>query len=66
MSRPDERIDMTDEPGHDDLCEREQRYLIEAIDRNIDLSEHMDDAVKSLRIVLAADQSVKTGEAVRL
>ena len=25
MSKPDERIDMTDEPGHDDLCEREQR-----------------------------------------
>ena len=29
MSKPDERIDMTDEPGHDELCEREQRYLLE-------------------------------------
>jgi predicted dehydrogenase len=66
MARPDERIDMTDEPGHDDLCEREQRYLIQAIDEDIDLGEHMDDAVKSLRIVIAADQSVKTGEVVRL
>ncbi|HET7717030.1 MAG TPA: Gfo/Idh/MocA family oxidoreductase [Bauldia sp.] len=66
MSKPDERIDMTDEPGHDELCEREQRYLIEAIDRDIDLSDHMDDAVKSLRIVIAADRSVKTGEVVRL
>jgi predicted dehydrogenase len=66
MSKPDERIDMTDEPGHDELCEREQRFLIDAIDKNIDLGDHMDDAVKSLRIVIAADQSVKTGEVVRL
>jgi predicted dehydrogenase len=66
MAKPDERIDMTDEPGHDELCEREQRYLVEAIDRDIDLGDHMDDAVKSLRIVIAADQSVKTGEVVRL
>jgi len=66
MSKPDERIDMTDEPGHDELCEREQRYLIKAIDEDLDLSDHMDDAVKSLRIVIAADQSVKSGEAVQL
>jgi len=66
MSKPDERIDMTDEPGHDDLCEREQRYLVDAIDNNIDLGDHMDDAVKSLRIVIAADESVKSGEVVRL
>ena len=66
MSKPDERIDMTDEPGHDELCEREQRFLIDAIDKNVDLGDYMDDAVKSLRIVIAADQSVKTGEVVRL
>ena len=48
------------------LCEREQRYLVEAIDKDIDLGDHMDDAVKSLRIVVAADKSVKTGEVVRL
>ena len=66
MSKPDERIDMTDEPDHDALCEREQRYLVTAIDEDIDLGDHMDDAVKSLRIVIAADESVKTGEVVRL
>jgi predicted dehydrogenase len=65
-SRPDERIDMTDEPDHDALCEREQRYLLKAIDENLDLSDHMNDAVKSLRIVLAADESVRTGNVVRL
>jgi predicted dehydrogenase len=66
MSKPDERIDMTDEPDHDALCEREQRYVLRAIDEDIDLSDHMSDAVKSLRIVIAADESVRTGNVVRL
>jgi predicted dehydrogenase len=62
----DERIDMTDEPDHDALCEREQRFLLRAIEEDLDLSDHMEDAVKSLRIVMAADQSVRTGEVVQL
>ena len=66
MSKPDERIDMTDEPDHDALCEREQRFLLKAIDENVDLSDHMDDAVKSLKIVIAADESVRTGAIVQL
>jgi predicted dehydrogenase len=65
-SKPDERIDMTDEPDHDALCEREQRYLLRAIDEDIDLTDHMNDAVTSLRIVLAADESVRTGKVVSL
>jgi len=64
--RPDERIDMTDEPDHDALCEREQRFLLKAIDWDLDLTDHMADGVKSLRIVLAADESVRTGEVVHL
>lgn len=66
MSRPDERIDMTDEPGHDDLCEREQRYLLKAITENLDLTDHMNDGVNSLRIVLAADESIHSGQVVQL
>lgn len=66
MSKPDERIDMTDEPGHDDLCEREQRYLLKAIDEDLDLTDHMNDGVKSLKIVVAADESVRTGNVVHL
>jgi predicted dehydrogenase len=66
MTKPDERIDMTDEPGHDDLCQREQAYLVKAIDEDLDLSDHMDDAVKSLRIVIAADESVKTHQVIQL
>jgi predicted dehydrogenase len=66
MSKPDERINMTDEPDHDALCEREQRYLLKAIDEDLDLSDHMNDGVKSLRIVIAADESVRTGKVVPL
>jgi predicted dehydrogenase len=66
MSKPDERIDMTDEPDHDALCEREQRYLLKAIDWDLDLTDHMNDGVKSLRIVIAADESVRTGKVVEL
>lgn len=62
----DEIIRTEDEPGHDELCSREQTYFLKAIQNNIDLTNHMDDAVSSLRIVLAADQSIKTGEIVRL
>jgi predicted dehydrogenase len=66
FARADERISTADEPGHDDLCEREQRFLLRAIEENLDLSAHMDDAVRSLRIVLGADEAVRTGQVVRL
>jgi predicted dehydrogenase len=66
MSRPDERIDMSDEPDHDALCEREQRFLLRAIEEDLDLGASMDDAVKSLRIVLAADESIRSGQVVTL
>ncbi|WP_119390078.1 Gfo/Idh/MocA family protein [Taklimakanibacter lacteus] len=66
MSKPDERIDMTDEPDHDGLCEREQRYLLKAIEEDIDLTDHMNDGVKSLKIVVAADRSIHEGQVVTL
>jgi len=66
LARPDERQSTLDEPNHDALCEREQRFLLKAIEENLDLTDHMADAVKSLRIVLAADRSVRTGEVVAL
>ncbi len=66
LSRDDERIDMADEPDHDALCEREQRFLLDAIDRDLDLSDHMDDAVTSLRIVSAADRSIHEGRVIPL
>jgi predicted dehydrogenase len=64
--RPDEFIGTEDEPDHDALCQREQAYLLRAIKDDLDLSDHLADAVNSLRIVLAADESVRRGEVVRL
>lgn len=66
LAKADERINTAGEPGHDELCESEQRYLLRAIEEDLDLTGHMDDAVRSLSIVLAADRSVRTGEVVRL
>ena len=66
FARADERIDTADEPDHDALCEREQRYLLRAINEDLDLTDHMNDAVRSLRIVLAADEAVRTGKVISL
>ncbi len=66
ITRPDERIAISDEPDLDALCEREQRYLLRAIDEDLDLSDHMDDGVKTLAIVLAADESIRTGNVIAL
>src|SRR4051812_32274610 len=66
FAKADDRLSTADEPSHDDLCEREQRFLLRAIDEDLDLTAHMNDAVRSLRIVLGADQSVRTGQVVAL
>ena len=65
-TKPDERIDMTDEPDHDALCEREQRFVLKAIEEDLDLTDHMNDAVASLKIVLAADESIREGQVISL
>ncbi len=66
LARPDELFRMDDEPGHDELCAREQSYLLQAITEDRDLTEHMNDAINSLRIVLAADESIRTKQVVTL
>ncbi len=60
------RIDTSDEPGHQELCFREQAYFLDAIEKDLDLGDHLADAVNSLRIVLAADESVRTGAVIHL
>ncbi len=66
FARPDEILSTEEEPGHQELCEREQRLFLRAIRGEVDLSEHLEDALNSLRIVFAADESVRTGQVVRL
>lgn len=63
---PDEWINLTDEPDHQELCNREQRYFLKAITEDIDLTDHLDDAVNSLRVAFACDESVRTGQVVHL
>ena len=66
FAKEDEWIDLTDEPDHNELCKREQQYFLRSIQENLDLSDHMEDAVNSLRIAFACDESVRTGEVVKL
>lgn len=64
--KPDTWINLEDEPDHQELCNREQRYFLKAIRENIDLTDHIQDAVNSLRIAFACDESVRTGKIVSL
>jgi predicted dehydrogenase len=64
--RPDRDLMMDGEPGHQELCDREQAFVLKAIRENVDLDRHMADAVQSLRICLAADEGVRTGKPVYL
>ncbi|MEE9319200.1 MAG: Gfo/Idh/MocA family oxidoreductase [Granulosicoccus sp.] len=66
FAAPDTLLDMQDEPDHQGLCDREQNFLYRSIVENIELERHWRDAVQSLRICLAADESVRTGRAVDL
>ncbi|MEW2917551.1 Gfo/Idh/MocA family oxidoreductase [Ruegeria sp. ANG10] len=62
----DRTIEMPDEPGHQELCDAEQAYVLRVIAEDIDLTRHMNDAVQSLAICLAADESIRTGQPVSL
>ena len=68
LHRPDgDRLIATpDDPGHQGLCDREQAFVLRAMAEDIDLSRHMQDAVQSLRICLAADESIRSGQVVTL
>ena len=62
----DRSIEMPGEPGHQELCDAEQAYILRAIAEDIDLTRHMGDAVQSLAICLAADESIRTGQPISL
>ncbi len=66
FSKEDTFIDLKDEPDHQELCNRQQHYFYRSILGDVDLTEHMEDAINSLKIAFACDESVKTGEIVRL
>ena len=64
--KKDEIFTMTDQPSHQDLCDCEQAFFLNAILEDVDLGESMNAAVNSLRIVLAAEQSINEMRAVEL
>lgn len=66
FSKTDTWIDLADEPDHQELCNREQRYFLKAITEDIDLANPTADAINSLKIAFACDQSVKTGQVIQL
>lgn len=66
FTKPDEWISTEDEPDHQELCEREQALFLDAILNDTDLTDSMADAVSSLRIVLAAQQSIDEERAITL
>lgn len=66
FTKEDTWINLTDEPDHQELCNREQRYFLKAIQEDVDLTDHVQDAVNSLKIAFACDESVRTGQVVYL
>jgi len=66
FAQQDEWINLEDEPNHQELCNREQRYFKKSIQEDLDLSHHISDAVNSLHIAFACDESVRTGRVVEL
>lgn len=66
LAKSDEMIDTPDEPGHDELCFLEQEYFLNSIQEDKDLSDHLQQVVDTLKIVLASDKSVRTGKSVSL
>ncbi|PTS99719.1 oxidoreductase [Pedobacter sp. HMWF019] len=66
FAKIDEYLDLQDEPNHQELCDREQIFFLKSIQEDLDLSSATEDAVNSLKIAFACDESVKTGQTVLL
>jgi predicted dehydrogenase len=62
----DSWIDLKDEPDHQELCRREQAFFLKSIREDLDLKDAAQDAIASLRIALACDESVRTGRIISL
>jgi predicted dehydrogenase len=59
-------ITIHDEVDHQTLCDREQVFLAQAIATDMDLTAHHEDAIRSLEIVLAAEQSMRERRSIDL
>ena len=59
-------INLSDEPDHQELCNREQLFFLRAIRENLDLTDAVQDAIASLQIAFACDESVRTHNTISL
>ena len=59
---PDEMLSMAGEPGHQELCDREQAFVLKAIREDLDLTATWTTRCNRSRVCLAADESVRTGQ----
>lgn len=66
LARKDEFISMESEPDHDALFQREQEYFLRALNEDLDVSELLEAACNASRIVLAADESFRTGKTIEM
>lgn len=66
FAKQDEYISTDEEPDHDGLCALEQEYFFKAIAGDLDISQHMNDAIRTLQIVLAADTSIRSGRSIEI
>ena len=64
--KEDEFLSMETEPGHDALFQREQEFFLKALNEDLDVSELLEAACNASRIVLAADESFRTGKTIEL
>ncbi len=64
--REDEFLSMENEPNHDTLFQREQEYFLKALNEDLDITEILEAACNASRIVLAADESFRTGKTIEL
>ena len=66
FAQADRILPLNDVPDHMELCKREQTFFAQAIRENIDLGSHLQDALNSLRIALAAEESFRHHRLVTL
>ena len=66
LEQHDEFVELEDEPDHDELCRREQVFFLDGITGKADLTEHQNSAIRASEIVLAADESFRSGKTLQL
>ena len=59
-------INTKTEPDHLELCLLEQKHLLDVIQNDLDIDSDLDDVISSMKIVLAADKSIKSGKQVKV